>query len=79
MTIEEALNIIEINDKCVKELAEDKCHNYNCDLCEYNLSPKEFNEAVHVLYGAVKTDISKKPKGPAIKVTLLTGGDEDVH
>ena len=27
----------------------------------------------------VKDDISKKVKGPAISITLLTGGDEDVH
>ena len=79
MTIEKALEIVDINDRCREDLDTGACLGRECEDCTYNLSTKDFTEAVHVLYGAVKTDISKKPKGPAITMTLLSGGDEDVH
>ena len=79
MTLERALEIVETNDMCNKQLDIGLCKNKDCEDCSYNLAPKEFNEAVHVLYGAVKADISKHPQGPAIKMTLLSGGDEDVR
>ena len=55
MTLSRALEIVDINDLCNKQLEVGLCKDKDCEDCPYSLSPKDYNEVVHTMYGYLKT------------------------